>query len=231
MPGAPTTGVQISQVSSLWRKAAAQTVFEDDVKSRQAYLRSMKHPQYPVTPFMATPDSTAARDGSPPVTKKRATTGFAAMLATPKAVVEEKYEEWDEYYRICKDKDYLSQANVGGAVDSDGVPLEPGNPPRFCLFTWIAVIEGVCPAVALTLRAAFSAQATSTAVERTFSQAGLSSSDRRTDLKSDTLCRHIYLRMNKEHLPSLDDACEQYCKRHGYKCAKKAEGGSSSVVL
>ena len=91
-------------------------------------------------------------------------------------------EEWDEYYRICKDKDYLGQANVGGAVDSDGVPLEPGNPPRFCLFTWIAVIEGVCPAVALTLRAAFSAQATSTAVERTFSQAGLSSSDRRTDL-------------------------------------------------
>ena len=105
-------------------------------------------------------------------------------------------EEWDEYYRICKDKDYLGQANVGGAVDSDGVPLEPGNPPRFCLFTWIAVIEGVCPAVALTLRAAFSAQATSTAVERTFSQAGLSSGQLRTDLKSDTLCRHIYLRMN-----------------------------------
>ena len=229
MPGAPTIGVQISQVSSLWRKAAAQTVFEDDVKSRQAYLRSMKHPRYPVTPFMATPDSTAARDGSPPVTKKRATTGFAAMLATPQGG--ECGEEWDEYYRICKDKDYLGQANVGGAVDSDGVPLEPGNPPRFCLFTWIAVIEGVCPAVALTLRAAFSAQATSTAVERTFSQAGLSSSDRRTDLKSDTLCRHIYLRMNEEHLPSLDEACEEYCNRHGHKHAKEAGGGSSSAVV
>ena len=150
------------------RKAAAQTVFEDDVKSRQAYLRSMEHTRYPVTPFMATPDSTAARDGSPPVTKKRAT-GFAAMLATPKAVVEEKYEEWDEYYRICKDRDYLGRANVGGAVDSDGAPLEPENPPRFCLFRWIAEIEAKCPAVALTLRAALSAQATSSAVERTFS--------------------------------------------------------------
>ena len=124
-----------------------------------------------------------------------------------------------------------TRANVGGAVDSDGVPLEPGNPPRFCLFTWIAVIEGVCPAVALTLRAAFSAQATSTAVERTFSQAGLSSSDRRTDLKSDTLCRHIYLRMNEEHLPSLDEACEEYCNRHGHKHAKEAGGGSSSAVV
>ena len=82
------------------RKAAAQTVFEDDVKSRQAYLRSMEHTRYPVTPFMATPDSTAARDGSPPVTKKRATTGFAAMLATPQGG--ECGEEWDEYYRICK---------------------------------------------------------------------------------------------------------------------------------
>ena len=89
----------------------------------------------------------------------------------------------------------MGRANVGGAVDSDGAPLEPENPPRFCLFRWIAEIEAVCPAVALTLRAALSAQATSTAVERTFSQAGLSSSDRRTDLKSDTLCRHIYLRM------------------------------------
>ena len=211
------------------RKAAAQTVFEDDVKSRQAYLRSMEHPRYPVTPFMATPDSTAARDGSPPVTKKRATTGFAAMLATPQGGKCD--EEWDEYYRICKDKDYLGQANVGGAVDSDGVPLEPGNPPRFCLFTWIAVIEGVCPAVALTLRAAFSAQATSTAVERTFSQAGLSSGQLRTDLKSDTLCRHIYLRMNEEHLPSLDEACEEYCNRHGHKHAKEAGGGSSSAVV
>ena len=94
------------------RKAAAQTVFEDDVKTRQAHLRSINHPRYPVTPFMPTPDSTAARDGSPPVTKKRAT-GFAAMLATPKAVLEKKYEEWDEYYRICKDRDYLGRANVG----------------------------------------------------------------------------------------------------------------------
>ena len=128
----------------------------------------MKHPRYPVTPFMATADSTAALDGSPPVTKKRATAGFAAMLATPRGG--ECNEEWDEYYRICKDKDYLGRANVGCAVDSDGVPLEPENPPRFCLFTWIAVIEGVCPAAALNLRATLSAQATCTAVERTFSQ-------------------------------------------------------------
>ena len=212
------------------RKAAAQTVFEDDVKTRQAHLRSINHPQYPVTPFMPIPDSTAARDGSPPVTKKRAT-GFAAMLATPKAVVEEKYEEWDEYYRICKDRDYLGRANVGGAVDSDGEPLEPENPPRFCLFRWIAEIEAVCPAVALTLRAALSAQATSTAVERTFSQAGLSSGQLRTDFKSETLCRHIYLRMNEEHLPSLDEACEEYCNRHGHKHAKEAGGGSSSAVV
>ena len=40
------------------------------------------------------------------------------MLATPQGG--ECDEEWDEYYRICKDKDYLGQANVGGAVDSDG---------------------------------------------------------------------------------------------------------------
>ena len=74
------------------REAAAKKVFEDDVKTRQAHLRSINHPQYPVTPFMPIPDSTAARDGSPPVTKKRAT-GFAAMLATPKAVVKEKYQK------------------------------------------------------------------------------------------------------------------------------------------
>ena len=88
----------------------------------------------------------------------------------------------------------MGQANVGGAVDSDGDSLEPENPPRFCLFRWIAEIEAVCPAVALTLRAALSAQATSTAVERTFSQAGLSSSHRRTELKAETLCRHIFLK-------------------------------------
>ena len=52
------------------REAAAKTVFEDDVKTRQAHLRSINHPRYPVTPFMPTPDSTAARDGSPPVTKE-----------------------------------------------------------------------------------------------------------------------------------------------------------------
>ena len=115
---------------------------------------------------------------------------------------------------MCDDVHFLGQANVGGGVNEAGEPVDAKNPPRFCLFKWIAVVEQVCPAVALTMRAAFSAQATSTASERTFSQAGLASSRLRTDLKPDALCRHIYLRMNREWLQPLDAVARAYNTAH-----------------
>ena len=69
-----------------------------------------------------------------------------------------------------------------------------------------------------------SAQATSTSSERTFSQAGLATSDLRKSLKADTLC--IYLRMNKEWLQSLDAVAQAYCEKHGHKFEDDADADS-----
>ena len=148
--------------------------------------------------------------GTPPAKKAKV---FGQMLAAAKTPPVQIEEEWDIYYRMCDDIDFLSRANVGGAVNESGEALEAKNPPRFCLFKWIAVVEQDCPAVALTMRAAFSAQATSAASERTFSQAGLASSRLSSDLSPDALCRHIYLRMNKEWLQPLEVVKEAYLKK------------------
>ena len=85
---------------------------------------------------------------------------FGQMLAAQRSV-DQSEEEWNLYFRMCTDIFFLSKANAGGAVNEVGEPLDAKNPPRFCLFKWISVIEQACPAVALTMQASYSAQATS----------------------------------------------------------------------
>jgi len=189
---------------------AARAAFREDVQKRQAHLRAQGHNKYKMHAFMPGAASTEVTVSSPPPAKKA---NFGQMLAAQHSPVQ-KEEEWEIYYRMCTDILFLGKANVGGAVNEAGEPLDAKNPPRFCLFKWISVIEQDCPAVALTMRAAFSAQATSTASERTFSQAGLASGGQRSDLKPHVLSRLIYLRMNQEWLQSLEAVADAYMKKH-----------------
>jgi hypothetical protein len=192
------------------RPHAAREAFCEDVKKRQAHLRAEGHSKYKVHAFL--PTSSGAHSDSPPPAKK---TNFGQMLAAQLSSARSAAdEEWDIYYRMRDDFTFLGQANVGGTVNEAGEPLDAKNPPRFSLFKWIAVVEQFCPAVALTMRAAFSAQATSTSAERAFSQAGLASGGLRTDLKSDSLCRIIYLRINEEWLRPLKVVAEAYMKKY-----------------
>jgi hypothetical protein len=49
--------------------------------------------------------------GTPPAKKAKV---FGQMLAAAKTPPVQIEEEWDIYYRMCEDIDFLSRANVGG---------------------------------------------------------------------------------------------------------------------